>query len=57
MIAYNELCRTAGYEVIGDDDFYLVGNLDLEDKVAAHKKVRDGVKIEKDKSINLDDIV
>ncbi|KEH26754.1 hypothetical protein MTR_6g071585 [Medicago truncatula] len=41
--------------VIGDDDLYLVENLDPEKNVVAHKKVGDRVKIEKDESLGLDD--
>jgi len=55
MIANNELSRTTGYEVIGDDDLYLVENLDPEENVVAHKKVGVEVKIEKDESLGLDD--
>lgn len=46
MIAYNELCWAACYEVIGDDNLYLVENLDPEENVDAGKNVEDGVKIE-----------
>jgi len=55
MIAYNELSRTTCYELIGDDILFRVENLNLEEKVAADKKVGDGVKIEKDESLGLDD--
>jgi len=54
---YNELCRAASYNVIGDDeDLYIMENLDQEEKVVAEKKVEDGVKIEKEDSFNLDDV-
>jgi hypothetical protein len=55
MIACNELCCAACYEVIGDDDLYLVENLDPEENVDDDKNVEDGVKIEKDESLELDD--
>lgn len=55
--AYSELSRAPGYEIIGDDDFYLVWNRDLEVNVGAHKKVGDWVKIEKDKTLYLDDTI
>lgn len=55
MIAYNELSRTSGYEVVEDDGLYFVKNLDPEEKVDADKKVGDGVKIEKDENLGLDD--
>jgi len=55
MITYIKLHRTAGYDVIGDDDLYLVENLNHEEKVLTGKKVEDGVKIEKDKSLGLVD--
>jgi len=43
MVDYNEQPRAAGYEVIGDEeDLYII--------------VEDGVKIEKDKNYNLDDV-
>jgi len=49
MADYNELCHTAGYDVVGHDkDFYIIENLDPEEEVVAKKKVEDGVKIEKD---------
>jgi len=31
MITYNKLSGAADYEAIGDDDLYLVENLDLEE--------------------------
>jgi len=53
MADYNELCRTAGFEVIDDDqDLYIIKNLDPE----PGKNVQDGVKLEKEDSFNLDDI-
>jgi hypothetical protein len=55
MVAFNELNQAVGYEVVGDDDLYLVEDLDPEEKVVSDKKVEDGVKIEKDESLNLDD--
>lgn len=55
MIVFNELSWVVGYEVIEDDNFRLVENLDHEEKVAADKKVGHEVKIEKDEIINLDD--
>jgi len=55
MIAYNELCRAVGYEAIGDDDLYFVENLDHEENIDADKNFGDGVKIEKDESLELDD--
>jgi len=30
MVSYKELSRVAGYEVIGDDDLYLVENIVLK---------------------------
>jgi hypothetical protein len=57
MADYNELCRVAGVEVIGDDqDLYIIENLDLEEKVVARKNAEDGVKLEKENSFNLDDV-
>jgi len=57
MADYNELCRAAGVEVIGDDqDLYIIENLDLEEKVVVWKNVEDGVKLEKEDNFNLDDI-
>ena len=55
MIAYNELSRAACYDIIGDDDLYLVENLNREEKVLTGQKVEDGVKIVKDKSLGLVD--
>jgi len=55
MVAYNKLCRAAGYEIIRVDDLYLVEHLDPKDKVVAHKKVEEGIKIQKDEIIRLDD--
>ena len=55
MIVYNELSQTADYKVIGGDDWYLVEDLDPEEKVIVDKKVGDGVKIGKDESPGLDD--
>jgi len=55
MIVYNKLSQAKGYKVIEDDNLYLIENLDPKEKVDAHKKVRDGVKIEKDGSLRLDD--
>jgi hypothetical protein len=49
MITFNELSRAAGYEVVGDDDLYLVENLDPEEPIA-NKKVRHGVRFEIDES-------
>lgn len=43
------------YEIIGDDDLYLIKNLDPKEKVVANKKVGDGVKIEKEENLELDD--
>jgi len=54
MVAFNELSRAASCEVVGDDDIYLVENLDPEEKIDSDKKVGDGVKIEKDENLNLD---
>jgi len=57
MADYNELCRAAGFEVIGDDqDLYIIENLDPEEKVVEGKKPEDVVKLEKKDSFNLDDI-
>jgi hypothetical protein len=57
MTDYNELCRVAGVEVIGDDqDLYIIENLDLEEKVVARKNAEDGVKLENENSFNLDDV-
>jgi len=55
MITFNELSRATGYEVLGDDNLYIAENLDLEEKVVAHMMVGDGVHIEKDESLGLDD--
>jgi hypothetical protein len=43
------------YEVIGDDDLYLVNKIDLKEKIVANKKVGDEVKIEKEENLKLDD--
>jgi len=57
MADYNELCRATGFEVIGDDeDLYIIEDLDLEENVVPGKKAKDGVKLEKEDSFNLDDI-
>jgi len=48
MIVCNEPSRAASYEALGDDDLFLVENLEPKKKVFADKKVGDGVKIEKD---------
>ena len=40
---------------MGDEDLYLVENLDPEEKDFVDKKVKDGVKIDKDESLELDD--
>ncbi|AES98801.1 hypothetical protein MTR_5g072990 [Medicago truncatula] len=57
MVDYNELPRAAGYEVIRDDeDLYIIENLNPVKKLDVEKKVEDGVKIENDKSYNLDDV-
>jgi len=57
MTDYNELCRAVGVDVIGDDeDLYIIENHDPEYKVVVEKKAKDGVKIEKEDSCNLDDV-
>ncbi|KEH41152.1 hypothetical protein MTR_1g044315 [Medicago truncatula] len=57
MAEYNELCRTTGFEVIGDNqNLYINENLYPEEKVVAGKKPEDGVKLEKEDNFNLDDI-
>lgn len=44
MISFNELSWAEGYEVVGDDDLYLVENLDPDETITTDKKVRHGVK-------------
>ena len=45
MTDYNELCRTAGEEVIGDEEeLYIVENLDPDERVGPSP----GVKVEVD---------
>jgi len=57
MADYIELCGAAGVEVIGgDQDLYIIENLDPKEKVVAGKKVEDSVKLEKEDNFNLDDI-
>jgi hypothetical protein len=43
-----------GNEIIGDDDVFIVENLEPQDKIANDKKLKDRVKIE-DEIIRLDD--
>ncbi|AES78091.1 hypothetical protein MTR_7g024450 [Medicago truncatula] len=50
VISFNELSRAAGYEVVGEDDLYLVENFYLEGKVAANRKFGHEAKFEKDES-------
>jgi hypothetical protein len=54
MIAYNELSRATDNEIIGDDNLFIVENVDPQEKVDNDKEVGDGVKIE-DESLGLDD--
>ena len=43
--------------MVGDDEYlYIIENLDPEEELVAEKKVEDGVRIEKDDNINLDDV-
>jgi hypothetical protein len=55
MIAYNVLSGAASNEKIGDDDLFLVENLDPKDKIVADKKVGYEVEFEKDEILVLDD--
>jgi len=55
MIVYSELSRVASYEIVGIDDFFNVKNLDPEKNVVAVMKVGDGVNIETDEKLGLDD--
>jgi len=50
VIAFNELSRTTCYEVVGDDDLFLVESFYLEGKIATNKKVEHEAKFEKDES-------